>query len=103
MIFLIGEIRLAQLVDRETQASYTLFVAARDPDFTAFTELIIKVLDVNDHKPVFDPLKYNVTISEAVEVGASILKLNARDQDAGTNSKLVLFHRGWKPTQFVCC
>lgn len=75
-------------LDRETQPSYSLFIAARDPDFTAFSEVVITVLDVNEHKPVFNPLKYNVTISEAAVIGTSLLKLSATDQDAGKNSHL---------------
>lgn len=78
-----------KLLDRETQPTYTLFIAARDPHFAAFTEVLITLLDVNEHKPVFNPLKYNVTISEAVGVGSSVLKLSATDKDAGINSQLV--------------
>lgn len=78
-----------KLIDRETQPTYSLFIAARDPNFIAFTEVLITVLDVNEHKPVFNPLKYNVTISEAAVIGTSVLKLSATDKDAGTNSQLV--------------
>ena len=76
-------------LDRESQPSYSLFIAARDPDFRAFTEVIITVLDVNEHKPIFNPLTYNVTISEAAVRGTSVLKLSATDKDAGTNSEIV--------------
>lgn len=86
---LLGEITLKKPLDRETQPSYSLFIAARDPDFSAYAEVIITVLDVNDHKPVFTPSKYNVTVSEAVGKGTSVLKLTATDKDAGTNSELV--------------
>ena len=47
------------------------------------------MLDVNEHKPVFSPLKYNVTISEAAGIGSSVLKLTATDKDSGSNSQLV--------------
>ena len=76
-------------LDRETQPTYSLFISARDPHFTAFTEVLITVLDVNEHKPVFNPLKYNVTISEAAGIGSSVLKLTATDKDSGSNSQLV--------------
>ena len=76
-------------IDRETQPAYSLFISARDPDFTAFTEVLITILDVNEHKPVFNPLKYNVTISEAAGIGSSVLKLTATDKDTGSNSQLV--------------
>ncbi|XP_078376106.1 uncharacterized protein LOC144659523 [Oculina patagonica] len=84
-----GKITVMKLLDRETQPTYSLFIAARDPHFTAFTEVVITVLDVNEHKPVFNPLKYNVTISEAAGIGSSVLKLSATDKDTGTNSQLV--------------
>ena len=76
-------------LDRETQPTYSLFISARDPDFIAFTEVLVTVLDVNEHKPVFNPLKYNVTISEAAGIGSSVLKLTATDKDTGRNSQLV--------------
>ena len=47
------------------------------------------MLDVNEHKPVFSPLKYNVTISEAAGIGSSVIKLTATDNDTGSNSQLV--------------
>ena len=83
-----GEITLMKTLDRESQPTHSLFISARDPDFTAFTEVLITVLDVNEHKPVFSPLKYNVTISEAAGIGSSVLKLTATDKDAGSNSQL---------------
>ena len=86
---LLGEITLKKSLDRETQPSYSLFIAVRDPDFFAFAEVIITVLDVNEHKPVFRPSKYQVTVSEAVGKGTSVLKLTATDKDDGTNSELV--------------
>lgn len=89
VLYSLGEITLTKSLDRETLPSYSLFIAARDPDFTEFTEVIITVLDVNEHKPVFNPLKYNVTISEAAVIGAAVLKLSATDEDARTNSELV--------------
>lgn len=86
---LLGKITVTKLLDRETHPTYTLFIQARDPYFAAFTEVLITVLDVNEHKPVFNPLKYNVTISEAAGVGSSVLKLSATDKDDGINSQLV--------------
>lgn len=77
------------MLDRETQSSYSLFVAARDSDFTAFTEVLVTVLDVNEHRPVFNPLVYRAIISESAEIGASVLQLRATDEDAGTNGQLL--------------
>ena len=84
-----GEITLIDSLDRETQPTYSLFISARDPHYTAFTEVLITILDVNEYKPVFKPLKYHVTISEGTVIGSSVLKLTATDKDAGTNSQLV--------------
>lgn len=77
------------MLDRETQPSYSLLVAARDPDFTEFTQVLVTVLDVNEHRPVFNPLVYRAVISESTEIGASVLQLHVTDYDAGTNSQLV--------------
>lgn len=46
-----GELYVARALDRETEAAYSLSVAATDGKFTAYTTVNITVLDVNGATP----------------------------------------------------
>jgi protocadherin delta 1 len=48
----------------------------------------VKVLDANDHTPKFSQAVYHVYLSENNVVGATIVKLNATDEDVGKNGAL---------------
>ena len=43
--------------------------------------VIIGVSDVNDHGPVFTMSQYNASVSEHADIGATVLVLQALDQD----------------------
>lgn len=54
-----GELYVARELDRETEAAYELSVAATDGKFTAYTRVLVTVLDVNgDYK--YTPYKGNL-------------------------------------------
>lgn len=62
-----GQLRLQKQVDRETKSELIIKVQAIDngtPQMTSQTDLIIKVIDVNDVTPVFRP----VVIKPVLEV-----------------------------------
>jgi len=60
-----GVISVAKRLDRETTANYTLTVEARDSGGNAVTNnATIRVLDVNDNKPLFNPSSYSTRIIE---------------------------------------
>ena len=44
-------------------------------------QLVVEVMDANDHRPVFSARKYEGTISEAEAPGATVLSLQCRDKD----------------------
>lgn len=44
--------------------------------------------DVNDHRPVFERLRYNASVSEAGPISTSILTVVATDDDSGTNANV---------------
>lgn len=46
-----GELYVARALDRETEAAYSLSVAATDGKFTAYTTVNVTVLDVNGARP----------------------------------------------------
>lgn len=45
--------------------------------------------DINDHAPKFTQSIYRATMSESLEVGASITSVSATDRDVGSNAKLM--------------
>ncbi|XP_076345079.1 fat-like cadherin-related tumor suppressor homolog [Tachypleus tridentatus] len=84
-----GEISLASRLDREDIDTYHLTVAANvhgNPLLVSYTNIELVVFDQNDKSPVFDSNPYWVKIPENVEVGCSLLKVVARDEDLGQNS-----------------
>uniref|UniRef100_A0A3B3CED5 Cadherin-23 n=1 Tax=Oryzias melastigma TaxID=30732 RepID=A0A3B3CED5_ORYME len=87
-----GEVILNALLDRESVDRYLLRVRATDngspPRFTDHS-LTINILDVNDNAPVVEsPRGYNVSVSENVGGGTSVLRVVATDRDIGPNALL---------------
>ncbi|XP_015755978.1 PREDICTED: cadherin-23-like [Acropora digitifera] len=85
-----GEIKLTKLLDRETKPSYSLFVAAYDSDFTAFTEVSVTLIDVNDNPPTFEPAVHKLSINLRADspVSSAVITLNAVDHDLGVSGKI---------------
>ena len=50
----------------------------------------MNVLDENDNNPLFDPSSYSIEVSEATEVGTSIMEVTATDADSGSIIIIVL-------------
>jgi protocadherin Fat 1/2/3 len=77
-----GNVLLAKQLDWETQNLYNLTISVTDGINDALTNLIVKVIDINDHRPEFSESTYRIEVSEnVVEKGASILQLHAEDLD----------------------
>ena len=82
---------LGSSLDRESWGSYELSVVARDggdPQLSAVLKVVITVLDINDNRPVFSQLQYNVTIKEDESIGTIFLNVTAVDRDADENARL---------------
>lgn len=79
-----GELQVAGVIDRETQAVHYLTVAAEDngsPPLSSYARVKVTVTDVNDHTPVFvNPLP-NVSVSENVTMGAVVFNISVFDPD----------------------
>jgi protocadherin Fat 1/2/3 len=72
-----GQIYLAQPLDRETSDVHTITILAstdNSPPITAFTEVIIQVLDVNEHPPEFESNPYRIVLAENSEKGTSVIR-----------------------------
>ncbi|XP_071426670.1 protocadherin gamma-B5-like [Pithys albifrons albifrons] len=81
----------ASALDREQAAEHHVTVVARDrgsPALSSSTELVLKVSDVNDNAPVFEEAAYSAYVPENNAAGALVLRVSARDLDAGTNGSV---------------
>lgn len=79
---------LLQTVDRETKDQYDITVRATDVlDQSLSTELniTIKLSDINDNPPVFQPYSMPVVLKENSVIGTAVLYVNATDEDIGSN------------------
>ncbi|XP_026296983.1 fat-like cadherin-related tumor suppressor homolog isoform X4 [Apis mellifera] len=76
-----GNVLLAKKLDWETQNFYNLTIRVTDSVESAVTQLLVNVIDINDHRPEFTESVYHVDISENVEKGERILELHASDED----------------------
>jgi len=50
--------------------------------------VVISIVDVNDHKPMFVKPKYEAEVDINADIGSPVLKVVATDRDDGTNAKL---------------
>ncbi|XP_071426662.1 protocadherin gamma-B5-like, partial [Pithys albifrons albifrons] len=81
----------ASALDREQVAEHRVTVVARDrgsPALSSSTELVLEVSDVNDNAPVFEEAAYSAYVPENNAAGALVLRVSARDLDAGTNGRV---------------
>ena len=87
-----GELFLNNLIDREEQSYYNLTIEAVDNgliSLTGFSTLLISVLDINDHPPVFEKNSYSANVFENQLIGIDILQINATDQDFKENGTVL--------------
>ncbi|XP_075902624.1 protocadherin alpha-3-like [Nelusetta ayraudi] len=85
------ELILQKTLDRERQSEIKLTLTAIDggtPPKSGTSQIIITVLDNNDHTPVFSKTLYKVRLSENVPPGTSVITVSATDADDGPNSEI---------------
>ena len=78
-------------LDREIQSRHVLHLILKDygkPRLTSIYELIINILDVNDHQPKFDQNVYFVDIQENNRINTTLLQVFANDSDSGENGRV---------------
>ena len=90
-----GYVRTAANIDREAVQQITVVVAATTTATTASPRrqkstatLVVTVVDVNDHSPVFAASAASVHVKEDVEEGFVVATLVATDADAGDNGRV---------------
>ncbi|XP_063353896.1 protocadherin alpha-8-like isoform X16 [Pelmatolapia mariae] len=85
------ELVLQKVLDREKQSVIKLILIAIDggtPPKSGSMTIKVNVLDINDNPPVFSQMLYKVSIHENVNIGTSIITLNATDLDDGKNGQI---------------
>lgn len=79
-----GNLRLVQTLDYSEVNMYTLKVQASDggtPSLVGNVSVVVKVKDVNNNPPVFSKATYDMSVSENLANGASILTVEVTDRD----------------------
>uniref|UniRef100_A0A3Q3WPX5 Cadherin-23 n=1 Tax=Mola mola TaxID=94237 RepID=A0A3Q3WPX5_MOLML len=92
-----GVLASTSVLDREQIGQYHLRIIAFDAGKfprTSTSTLTVKVLDVNDETPTFDPRVYNVSLKESVPRDHIVARLSCSDNDAGLNAELSYFITG---------
>ena len=83
---------LQEKLDREVRDFYQMKVVAYDggePRRSGSVLVDITVLDTNDNKPEFENTTYEVSVSENIPIGKTIVKVKAIDQDSGMNGEVI--------------
>ncbi|XP_074530998.1 protocadherin Fat 2 isoform X2 [Halichoeres trimaculatus] len=82
-----GTISIARPLDAARRSNYNMTVRVTDGHHSATTQAYIRVLDMNEHRPIFLKPLYEVRVPEDTAPWKDILQISAEDAD--TNSKLV--------------
>ncbi|XP_061858762.1 protocadherin gamma-B5-like [Colius striatus] len=85
------KLTIARTLDREEVPAYNITITARDrgsPSLSSSATLVLEVSDVNDNAPVFEEAAYSAYVSENNAVGAPVVRVVARDADAGANGRV---------------
>ena len=84
-----GEIWSRVMFDRESKNTYHLQVTATDSGGrSGFTNLIIRIKDVNDNHPNFELEEYKANVYANLSKGDQIVQVKAIDLDEGRNAEL---------------
>ncbi|XP_054244953.1 protocadherin gamma-B5-like [Indicator indicator] len=84
-------------LDREQAAEHRVTLVARDrgsPALSSRAALVLEVSDVNDNAPVFEEEVYSAYVAENNAAGAPVLRVLARDEDAGANGRVSYWLEG---------
>ncbi|KAK7925920.1 hypothetical protein WMY93_008230 [Mugilogobius chulae] len=87
-----GLIRLAQPLDYEEVSNFRFKVSAttrRDLiEAVSTVDVEVKIIDINDNRPVFETNPYVATVMEGMPVGTRVVQVRALDPDWGSNGQV---------------
>ena len=88
-----GELVLEMPIDRENLATYAFTILAVDrgnPPLTGSTQVLVRLLDINEFPPEFDALfGFFGEVFENEPPGVAILQINSTDEDFGENGTVL--------------
>uniref|UniRef100_A0A672YLJ1 Protocadherin Fat 1-like n=1 Tax=Sphaeramia orbicularis TaxID=375764 RepID=A0A672YLJ1_9TELE len=76
-----GTLIVARPLDAEQKSNYNLTVEATDGTRTVSTQVLIRVIDTNNHRPQFSQPRYEVNVPEDTPAGTEVLQISAVDED----------------------
>nr|XP_040041664.1 protocadherin Fat 1a isoform X1 [Gasterosteus aculeatus aculeatus]XP_040041665.1 protocadherin Fat 1a isoform X1 [Gasterosteus aculeatus aculeatus] len=76
-----GTLIVARPLDAEQKSNYNLTVEATDGTRTVSTQVLIRVIDTNNHRPEFSQQVYEVNVPEDKPAGTEVLQISASDRD----------------------
>ncbi|KAI1242062.1 Protocadherin Fat 3 [Lamprotornis superbus] len=87
-----GLIKLDKRLDHEINPAFHFKVAATIQldrvDIVLTVDVEVKVLDVNDNKPVFEAASYDAIIMEGMPIGTKLMQVKAVDADSSANGQV---------------
>jgi len=86
-----GDLSVTSPLDFESTRQYHLTVRAQDsgtPPAANTTNVVVRVVDVNDNVPRFYTPIYQSSVAEDVEVGSTVVRVQAYDADSGANGRI---------------
>ncbi|KAL8582002.1 hypothetical protein ACOMHN_027983 [Nucella lapillus] len=90
-----GRVTTNATLDREQRLQYSLVIEATDggsPNRTATTLLVVRLVDINDHTPVFSPsVRVTESVSEAATAGTVVTTVTATDGDATAANNVIAY------------
>ena len=87
-----GVITLTRALDYENEQMFDFIVTCQDsgtPSLQSSVPVTIDVADANDNAPVFSQDMYTAIVAENTSFGSTILTVQARDIDSGSNSHIM--------------
>ncbi|KAG7464992.1 hypothetical protein MATL_G00171450 [Megalops atlanticus] len=96
-----GSIVIARRLDAGKKSNYNLTVRVTDGSQAITTQAYIRVLDMNEHRPMFLKSQYEVRVPEDTAPWKEILQISASDEDS--NSRLLYtIHSSTHPDSMNC-
>lgn len=84
-----GKITLDGPLDFETKAQYLFKVTISDGTFSTTADITVNVCDINEYKPVFAPVNYDVKVPDGSQSNTYVTTVTATDQDSGINGMIM--------------
>lgn len=86
-----GRITIREPLDHEIQRQHILNVEVKDQGLVThrtYARVVINIVDINDHVPMFSAESYSGQVFETAAVGTQVLEVYAYDRDEGINAEV---------------